>query len=505
MDKVVGMKRLVCATLMCTGFTSLTQAQVPEFELVQPELFGAPESLTNAWADFDNDGDYDLFVGFRPGRANRMYRNDGGVFVDVAAAVGLADAENTRAAAWGDFNGDGHIDLYVGLAPPEERSNILYRNDGDGVFFTEVTADVNVELVTNTRQVSWVDFDNDGDLDLFVAVRNGPNHLYRNDAGSFTDVSRLMSVDDPRRTVGAVWFDFDKDGDLDLYVTNQNGDRNGLYRNDGAWFVDVAPELGADRGGRPLQYSYGGIRPCLADYDNDGDLDILSVNYGPTGLLRNDGGTAFVDVAEDLGLAIDSRYDTGTWGDFDHDGRLDVYINGTIGRDVTYRDYLFHNDGSSFTDVTPDIMLEQDSDHGAHWVDFDGDGDLDLSLTGAGADGMHHLLRNELSAELRTRSLQVMVLDERGYPTRAGTEVRLYASGTNSLLGTGILDTGSGYNSQNVLPVHFGLASSSEVDIEITSLTTNGRVATRLPGVDPAVNVGQTIKVKVNREGKIVP
>jgi hypothetical protein len=118
---------------------------------------------------------------------------------------------------------------------------------------------------------------------------------------------------------------------------------------------------------------------------------------------------------------------------------------------------------------------------------------------------MHHLLRNELSAELRSRSLQVLVLDERGHATRAGAEVRLYSAGTNTLLGTGILDTGSGYNSQNVLPVHFGLANSNKVDIEITSLTPNGRVAIRLPGVDPTEYVGQTIEVKVNKEGQIVP
>ncbi len=499
------MNRFVAVVLLLPSLVSLSHAQVPEFELVQPELFGAPESLTNAWADFDNDGDYDLFVGFRPGTPNRMYRNDGSVFVDVAADVGLADSENTRAASWGDFDGDGHIDLYVGFAPPEERSNILYRNDGDGAHFTEVTGDVNVELVTNTRQVSWIDFDNDGDLDLFVAVRNGPNHLYRNDGSRFTDVSREMSIDDPRRTVGAAWFDFDIDGDLDLYVTNQNGDRNGLYRNDGAWFIDVAPELGADKGGRPLQYSYGGIRPSLADYDNDGDLDILAVNYGPTGLLRNDAGRRFVDVGLELGVAINSRYDTGTWGDFDNDGRLDVYINGTIGRDVAYRDYLFRNEGSLFADVTPAIMIQQDSDHGAHWVDFDADGDIDLSLTGAGADGMHHLLRNGLPAEARSRSLQVMVLDEHGHATRAGAEVRLYAAGTESLLGMGFMDTGSGYNSQNVLPIHFGLASVNAVDIEVTSLTQNGRVTTRMSGVHPAENVGQTIKLKVGVDGQIVP
>jgi len=144
--------RWVAVAMLCLSSFSVAHAQVPGFELVQPGLFGAPETLTNAWADYDNDGDFDLFVGFRPNLPNRLYRNDDGVFVDVAAEVGIADLDNTRAAAWGDFNGDGHIDLYVGFAPPAERSNTLYQNDGDGRHFTNVTSSTGVELVTNTRQ-----------------------------------------------------------------------------------------------------------------------------------------------------------------------------------------------------------------------------------------------------------------------------------------------------------------------------------------------------------------
>src|SRR5438874_1081894 len=91
---------------------------------------------------------------------------------------------------------------------------------------------------------AWADVDNDGDLDLFVAFRDAPNMLFRNDGGRFTSVGKELGLDDPRRTVGAVWFDFDGDGDLDLFTANQNGDANGLWRNDGSKFVDVARELG---------------------------------------------------------------------------------------------------------------------------------------------------------------------------------------------------------------------------------------------------------------------
>jgi len=108
--------------------------RAPDFELVQPELFSANGGMPNAWADFDNDGDLDEFVGFR-GRPNRLYRQDGGMFTDVAAAVGLADTIETRAAAWGDYDADGHVDLYVGFI--DGTPNRLYRNDGNGRHFTD--------------------------------------------------------------------------------------------------------------------------------------------------------------------------------------------------------------------------------------------------------------------------------------------------------------------------------------------------------------------------------
>ncbi|MEE9233540.1 MAG: M20/M25/M40 family metallo-hydrolase, partial [Nitrospirales bacterium] len=210
----------------------------PEFKLHQPDLFKDGKTLTNAFADFDNDGDLDLFVGF-DGKPNRLYRNDKGMFKDVAAQVGLADSEVTRAAAWGDYNGDGHMDLFVAFVTRAKSSNKLYRNDGDGKHFTDVTKSTGVSLSGSFRQASWVDYDNDGDVDLYIGMRNKANVLFQNNNGKFKDVAKNLGIGDPRRTVGAAWFDYDKDGDLDCYVTNMDGDANGLFRNDGSKFVDV--------------------------------------------------------------------------------------------------------------------------------------------------------------------------------------------------------------------------------------------------------------------------
>ena len=479
-----------------------TKSPGPKFTLHQAQLFADGGALTNAFADHDNDGDLDLFVGFN-NEPGRLYRNDSGTFVDVAAQVGLADSLPTRAAAWGDFNGDGHLDLFIGFAAGANTGSRLYSNDGDGRRFTEVSGSSGIQLSGSFRQACWVDYDNDGDVDLFVAMRDKPNALLKNTAGQFVDVAESLGIDDPRKSVGAAWFDYDKDGDLDCYVTNMDGGENGLFRNDGLKFVDVAKSGGVETGGRPVgSPDFGSVRPTLVDYDNDGNIDIFTANYGTNGLFRNLDNKAFENVASELGLAIDSFYDTGTWGDYDNDGRVDLYVNGTVTRGQSFEDYIFHNRHEGFTDVTPEIVKVHNGDHGAHWVDFDQDGDLDLALAGAPAEGMHQILRNELPEARAQQSLQVMVLDGEGHHTRAGSEVRLYHADTERLLGLSILDTGSGYNSHNVMPVHFGLAGVESVDVEVTVMTTEGRKTLRVPDVDPKTYRGQHLTIKVDATGR---
>jgi hypothetical protein len=140
-------------------------------------------------------------------------------------------------------------------------------------------------------------------------------------------------------------------------------------------------------------------------------------------------------------------------------------------------------------DVLPTLKLPQGATHGVQWVDFDNDGDLDLSLTNNNPTGAHPLYRNLLDSARARQSVEVRVVDDRGRDTRAGSEVRVYAAGTRRLLGSGLVDTGSGYCSQNVMPVHIGLGSTSRVDIEVTSMSKMRRVVTRQAGVTPGRGV----------------
>lgn len=460
------------------------QAPPVVLEPLQPDLFKDGGALVNAAADYDGDGDVDLFVGFN-GAPNRLYRNDRGTLVNVASGAGLADARPTRAAAWGDFDADGDPDLVVGFAPGDAPVLRLYRNDSGR--FADVTAAAGLAVARGAvRQPVWVDADGDGDLDLFVAFRDQPNALFVNDGGRFTDRAPAMGLADSRRSVGAVWFDHDMDGRLDLYIANMDGDANGLFANRGARFEDVAAAHGVQWGGRqPREPAHGTVRPCAADVNGDGRLDLFTANYGTNGLFLGDEGGRFVDAGKPWGVAVDGRYDTCAFADFDHDGRLDLYVNGTFTAGTQHPDYLFRNAGSRFDEVTPPNLRALNATHGVLWADFDGDGALDLALAGSRPDGMHFVLRNALPPDVARRSLQVRVLDGQGHATRAGAEVRLYAAGTENLLGMRLVDSGSGYNAQSDIPVHFGLLSMDPVDVEVTWSRGGRRSVQRLDRVQP--------------------
>ena len=130
-------------------------------------------------------------------------------------------------------------------------------------------------------------------------------------------------------------------------------------------------------------------------------------------------------------------------------------------------------------------MKEHDASHGVQWVDYDDDGALDLALSNNDASGGHYLFRNLLPAAIARQSLSVDVVDANGRHTKSGAEVRVYAAGTRRLLSSGLVDTGGGYCSQNVMPVHVATPGASRVDVEVTTMTKQGRQITKRPGVDP--------------------
>jgi len=434
----------------------------PAFTSVQPPLFGAPGGQTNGWADYDLDGDLDLFVGFR-GAPNRLYRNDSGTFVDVAAEVGLADEPETRASAWGDYDSDGDPDLYVGFANLDI-PNRLYRNDGGA--FVDVAEAAGVGKSGTSRQPTFLDYDGDGDVDLFVAFRDKPNTLFRNDGGRFTDVTEASGIGDPRRTVGVAWFDMDGDGDLDAFVANQNGDEDAFFQNRGdGTFEDVAERLGMHQPGRAADL--GSVGTAVADYDNDGDLDLFVASYGPDVLWENQGDGTFMNTSPGTPLAGNHHSVAAAWGDADHDGWLDLYVNTFLAGEVEARDYLFRGGADGFVEETPDVMVARGSSHGVAWADYDNDGDLDLALANNHAEATHPLYRNELAAAGADRALQITVTDPSGRATRAGATV-VVRRPSDGFVTARLVDTGGGYSSQGTAPVHVTIpAGEGSLDIEV--------------------------------------
>lgn len=444
-------------------------------------------ALSNAWGDYDGDGDLDAAISLVSGEV-LLQRNDAGRFIDVGASLGLpqAGASELRGLSWGDFDGDGDLDL-LGGPTRTDQSSVVLRNDG-ARGFTNVARDLALTLPgRSARQTNFIDFDNDGDLDVYATHRSGANTLLRNDGSRFTPVFAGKGPADERPSVGACWFDTDLDGDLDLFLANQAGAADALWRNDGTTFVDVANELGMT--GPPRSSAEGGVGCAVGDYDNDGDFDLFVAAYGRNLLYRNEGQGRFAEVGESLGVGRVNRAVGADWGDYDNDGDLDLYVTayeGPSGAQVP-RSALFRNDGlKGFTDVLDPGSLLNAGDHGVQFVDYDGDGALDLSLTDAyGSEGGHFLFRNTLRAADRRRSLSVLVLDERGHHTRFGAEVRILDA-QGKILGSRPVVTGGGYNSQRAAPVHFGLATESPLRVEVTFMSASGRRTQTVANVRPA-------------------
>ena len=295
------------------------------FTSVQPELFRCPHALSNAFADFDGDGDLDLAVSFESG-AIHLYRNDANTFVEVgaharSAGCGAADpGPELGRLRWRRRPGPARRRVgrrrRAGPQPPVPerwRQALSWRSQKD---LGMVVPDA------DSRQANWVDYDNDGDLDLLSAQRSGRNRMFRNEGGKFTDVSEELGLADPRRTVGSCWFDMDQDGDLDVFQANQQADKDTLYRNDGATFTDIAPQLGMHQPERTL--TEGGVGCTVGDLRQRRAAGPLRRDLWHDAALSQPGRREVSRSRWASRRAAKLHAVGASWGDVDNDGDLDL-------------------------------------------------------------------------------------------------------------------------------------------------------------------------------------
>jgi hypothetical protein len=296
--------------------------------------------------DFDNDGRLDLFVmrgGWESPMRNSLLRQDAdGTFADVTAAAGLLSASHrTHSAAWADFDGDGHLDVFVAH---EESKAALFRNRGDGTF-VDVAAAAGVDRATFAKGAAWGDYDDDGRPDLYVSNFGEPNLLYHNEGGGrFREVARAAGVSGPILSFPTWFFDYDNDGWLDLFVASfmptvdevargylglpRRAETMRLYRNTGGGrFDDVTEAAGLARVVPSMGANFG-------DLDNDGFLDFYlgtgAPSYAalvPNVLFRNQGGRRFADVTTATGTGHLQKGHGVAFADLDADGDQDLFCN----------------------------------------------------------------------------------------------------------------------------------------------------------------------------------
>ncbi len=342
-------------------------------------LTGITGGLNMNHVDYDNDGFADVFVlrgawQFEQGRHPKsLLRNNGdGTFEDVTDDAGLLSFHPTQAAAWGDYNNDGWVDLYIGQEsnPSVAHPCELYRNNGDGSF-TECAAEAGVAHVAFVKGVAFGDYDNDGLPDLYLSVLDGSNVLFHNDgAGRFTDMTQTAGVRDPHKSFPTWFFDYDNDGWLDILVFGygwssvgdvaadylglpSEGERPRLYRNNGdGTFADVTKAANLDRTILAMGANFG-------DLDNDGFLDFYAATGTPdlraiipNLMYRNDGGKSFQDVTTSGGFGNIQKGHGVAFGDLDNDGDQDIYTD--MG-------------GAHTGDVYPNLVFENPG-HGNHWI-----------------------------------------------------------------------------------------------------------------------------------------
>ncbi|HJQ23583.1 MAG TPA: CRTAC1 family protein [Blastocatellia bacterium] len=493
-------------------FTDITaQAGISFRHVASPEKKYLIESMSGGVAmfDYDNDGWQDLyFVNslsvdlMKTGGRTRsaLYHNNGdGTFTDVTDKAGVGQIGWGMGVAVGDYNNDGFDDLYVTCFG----GNHLFKNNGDGTF-TDVTERAGVSDGRWSTGAAFVDYDNDGRLDIFVAnyVEYDLNHLpefgkdktcmykgvavqcgprgmhgsgdslfHNNGDGTFTEVSKKAGVADAKGYfgMGVLCSDLDDDGLVDIYVANDSTP-NYLYHNNGdGTFKDLSYISGTALNADGAEQGSMGV--AIGDYDHDGRFDIFITNFVDDydTLYHNDGRNFFTDVSYKANVAAVS-FPLVRWGtkffDYDNDGWQDLFVAcGQVYPQLEryrQRKLLHHNNrNGTFTEVAAQSgapLMEERAGRGVAFGDIDNDGDVDMVINDL--DGPPQVLRND--GGNANNSILIRTIGDKSNRDGIGAKVKVVAGDLTQI---DEVRSGGSYISQSDMRLHFGLEKRAKIDL----------------------------------------
>ena len=423
------------------------------------------DSRSVNWVDVNRDGFVDCFISNGPqaGQNNMLYINDtNGNFTAVADDPIVMDVMPSDGATFADIDNDGDLDGFV--VNWYNKNNLAYINDGSGKF-TQVLDGIWVNHFGYSETAAFGDYDNDGLVDLYVTNSAGTkkNFLYKNLGGNNMElVTGISPVTDLFSSRNVSWSDIDSDGDLDLYVTNENGEKENLYRNNGGGSFEKMTDLIITTDGfNTMSSSWG-------DIDNDGDLDLFLANDGSKNqLFRNDGNFVFTRMLTTDVSKVNAKSFSSAWADIDNDSDLDLFVTNAFQNGQRLKNNLYLNDGTGhLTEVTNEVVvMDEGWSYGCAFGDYDNDGfqDLAVATTRFGnvdeADYLYH--NNGNSNHWLMVSLEGNVSNK----SAIGAKIRVKAI----VNGTAVwqmreISAQSAYCSQNDMRAHFGLADATLVD-----------------------------------------
>ncbi len=439
----------------------LVQLTVGQFtRMYDPVLTGGSgNSWGCAWIDYDNDSYLDLSL-HQLDNSCQLFHNDAGTgFTEITDndLVNFYDGGQGTNGTWADYDNDGDIDVFIStFQEPGGAYNYLFENNGGGSF-SRATEGIHVNEASMSISPSWVDFDNDGLLDLSVANHNGGNFLYHQDDTGFVRITTGGIVTDYGESNCTSWCDFNDNGYPDVHYANFFGTQiNQCYLNSGDdSFISATGHVVTD-----AHHSMGS---CWGDYDNDGDFDLFvtsGIDINQDILYENIGGGTLLEVDDSLfNYTLRSSHGA-SWADYDNDGDIDLYV---AGQEPDYHSLLYTNNGDgSFELITVnEVVTDTDENMGVGWGDYDKDGDLDLytSYYGAGNGALYRNNGNE------NNWLSITCIGTNSNRSAIGAKVRTLATiNGEPVWQLRQISAQTSYCGQNSLKVHFGLGDATTVD-----------------------------------------